>query len=71
MISNVFLFARQVMADGDRCACASQAWCLSGSKHIGQWLLSKVLASGCFHRQKHTKFVRDMIAAGPFALDRG
>ena len=39
----VFLFAWQVMAEGDQSASAAQARSLSGSKHIGQWLLSKVL----------------------------
>ena len=46
MISNVFLcvmFAWEVMAAGDQSASAAQARSLSGSKHIGQWLLSKVL----------------------------
>ena len=41
--SCVFLFAWQVMAEGDQSASAAQARSLSGSKHIGQWLLSKVL----------------------------
>ena len=31
------------MAEGDQSASAAQARSLSGSKHIGQWLLSKVL----------------------------
>ena len=46
MISNVFLcvmFAWEVMAAGDQAASAAQARSLSGSKHIGLWLLSKVL----------------------------
>ena len=51
--SCVFLFAWQVMAEGDQSASAAQARSLSGSKHIGQWLLSKVLdkwfaATTCF-----------------------
>ena len=43
MSSSVFLFAWQVMAAGDQSACGAQARSLSGSKHIGLWLLSKVL----------------------------
>ena len=46
MSSCVFLFAWQVMAAGDQSASAAQARSLSGSKHIGQWLLSKVLDKG-------------------------
>ena len=46
MSSCVFLFAWQVMAAGDHSASAAQARSLSGSKHIGQWLLSKVLDKG-------------------------
>ena len=42
--SCVFLFAWQVMAEGDQSASAAQARSLSGSKHIGQWLLELVHA---------------------------
>ena len=42
MSSSVFLFAWQVMAVGDESACGAQARSLSGSKHIGQWLVSNV-----------------------------
>ena len=42
MSSSVFLFARQVMAAGDQSASGVQARSLSGSKHIGQWLVSNV-----------------------------
>ena len=45
VISNLFLFAWQVMADGDRSASAFQARSFSVYKHICQWLLSKVLAN--------------------------
>ena len=46
MFSSVFLFAWQVMAAGDQSACAAQARSLSASKHIGLWLLLKVLDKG-------------------------
>ena len=44
--SCVFLFAWQVMAEGVQSASAAQARSLSGSKHIGLWLLLKVLDKG-------------------------
>ena len=43
MSSCVFFFAWQVMAEGRQSASAAQARSWSGSKHVGQWLVSKVL----------------------------
>ena len=48
------------MAEGDQSASAAQARSLSGSKHIGQWLLSKVLdkyleSSLCFDTLRNSR----------------